>query len=139
MNIAFFLTPKSEVVYLKKNYSIKRALQIMGKNKFTSIPVIDREGKYVGALSEGDLLWFINDRRDMMLDEIELMRLKDVPNKFDIKPVKINASMTTLVHLVSTQNFVPVVDDNGVFIGIIRRSDVLKITMEMLGAQEYIA
>lgn len=138
MNIASFLTPKSEVVYLKRKYSIKRSLEILSENKFTSVPVIDDEGKYVGAISEGDLLWFINERRDMRIEQVELFRIKDVPKRFDIKEVRIDARITSLVKLVETQNFVPVVDDEGVFIGIIKRSDILKITMKMLGAAEYL-
>ncbi len=139
MNIASFLTPKSEVVYLKKKYSIKRSLEILSKNKFTSVPVIDDEGKYVGAISEGDLLWFINERRDMRIEQIELLRIKEVPRRFNIKEVRINAKISSLVKLVESQNFVPVVDDEGVFIGIIKRSDILRITMEMLGAAEFLS
>ncbi len=139
MNIASFLTPKSEVVYLKKKYSIKRTLEILSKNKFTSVPVIDDDGKYVGAISEGDLLWFINERRDLRLDQVELSRIKEVPRRFDIKEVKINARISSLVKLVAVQNFVPVVDDEGVFIGIIKRSDILEMTMEMLGAEEFLS
>ncbi len=97
MNIASFLTPKSEVVYLKRKYSIKRSLEILSENKFTSVPVIDDEGKYVGAISEGDLLWFINERRDMRIEQVELFRIKDVPKRFDIKEVRIDARITSLV------------------------------------------
>ncbi len=139
MNIAFFLTPKKDVVHLKDSYSIKRALSILSKNKYSSVPVIDNNGKYVRPLSEGDLLWFINERRHMSIDEIELLRVRNVPNHFQRKPVKINASMTSLVELVSMQSFVPVIDDDNVFIGIIKRSDVLRYAMKVLGVEEFIA
>ena len=37
----------------------------------------------------------------------------------------INSNIIDLITLVKTQNFVPVVDDDGTFIGIIKRSDVI--------------
>ena len=40
-------------------------------------------------------------------------------------PVKIDAEIEDLLTLASAQNFVPVLDDNGIFIGIIRRSDII--------------
>ena len=41
-------------------------------------------------------------------------------------PVSIDCDMEDLVEVAMRQNFVPVVDDADNFIGIIRRSDILK-------------
>ena len=41
------------------------------------------------------------------------------------KPVSINADMESLLNLAINQNFVPVTDDEGIFIGIIKRSDII--------------
>lgn len=38
---------------------------------------------------------------------------------------KISESMEDLFEKITNQNFVPVVDDNGIFIGIVTRKDVL--------------
>jgi CBS-domain-containing membrane protein len=43
----------------------------------------------------------------------------------DIKPVSIDANMEDLINLAKVQNFVPVVDDMGRFIGIVRRSQII--------------
>ena len=43
----------------------------------------------------------------------------------DNKAVNISISMEGLVDKITNQNFVPVVDDNNVFIGIITRKDVI--------------
>ena len=56
MNIAFFLTLKKDVAYLYDDYSIRQALEKMKHHGYQTIPVIDRQGKYVGTVSEGDFL-----------------------------------------------------------------------------------
>ncbi|GAE24518.1 inosine-5'-monophosphate dehydrogenase [Halalkalibacter wakoensis JCM 9140] len=42
------------------------------------------------------------------------------------KPVRINSKMTDLLTLAISQNFIPVVDDHGIFIGIIRRREIIE-------------
>ena len=44
--------------------------------------------------------------------------------------MNINCNIEDLVSLSMRQNFVPVVDDEGVFIGIIRRKDIIQYCYE---------
>ena len=55
MNVLFSLTPKSEVAYLYDDYSLRQALEKMEHYRYSAVPVIDRNGCYVGTLTEGDL------------------------------------------------------------------------------------
>lgn len=57
MNIAFFLTPKSEVVYENIDANMRQVIERMERHGYTAVPMIDKEGRYVGTLTEGDLLW----------------------------------------------------------------------------------
>ena len=61
MNILHFLTPKSEVAYLYDDFSLRQALEKMEYHQYSAIPVITREGEYVGVITEGDLLWDIKN------------------------------------------------------------------------------
>ena len=61
MNIMLFLTHKSEVTYLFDDYTIAQGLQILHETSYTAIPLISREGKYLGTVTEGDFLWALND------------------------------------------------------------------------------
>lgn len=65
MNVAFFLTPKAEVVYETPNSTMKQALEKMEKYRYTAIPLIDNKGRYVGTLTEGDLLWKLKNTPDL--------------------------------------------------------------------------
>ncbi len=51
--------------------------------------------------------------------------LCDLPVRRDILPVHVNADLNDLVECAKTQNFVPVVDDRGIFIGIVTRKDLI--------------
>ena len=53
MNVLFFITPKSEVAYLYEDYSLRQALEKMEHYRYSAIPIIDRNGCYVGTMTEG--------------------------------------------------------------------------------------
>ena len=57
MNILFFLTPKSEVAYINEDDTLRQALEKMEHHRYSAIPIISRTGRYIGTLTEGDLLW----------------------------------------------------------------------------------
>ena len=57
MNIAYFLLPRKRVAYLYDDYTFRQGLEKMRHHGYTAIPVISRDGKYVGTVSEGDFLW----------------------------------------------------------------------------------
>ncbi|WP_050607882.1 CBS domain-containing protein [Clostridium niameyense] len=125
MNIAFFLTPKSDVIYENLNASMRQALERMEYHRYTAIPLIDDAGKYVGTLTEGDLLWKMKNSPDLNFKDTSKIPLKEVSRHTFNKPVSIDAHIENLISLSINQNFVPVVDDNNVFIGIIKRSDII--------------
>ena len=63
MNILFYLVPKSEVMYLYDDYSLRQAMEKMEYHKYSAVPIINRAGNYVGTLTEGDILWELKDRK----------------------------------------------------------------------------
>lgn len=125
MNIAFFLTPKNEVIYEYLDATMRQVIERMEHHGYTAIPLIDKAGKYVGTLTEGDLLWELKNTPDLNFKNTGLVKLKDIPIRVNHKSVSINADVESLISLATTQNFVPVVDDDGIFIGIIKRSDII--------------
>lgn len=87
--------------------------------------MLSKDGKYKGTIKEGDILWYIKDNDFPSLKEMEDIPILDIGRKRDIEAVNISISMDELVNKITNQNFVPVVDDNNVFIGIITRKDVI--------------
>ena len=118
MNILFYLVPKSEVMYLYDDYSLRQAMEKMEYHKYSAVPIINRAGNYVGTLTEGDILWELKDRKLSNLHEAEEIMLRHTNRKRDNEPVNVNCNIEDLVMTSMNQNFVPVIDDNGIFIGI---------------------
>jgi CBS domain-containing protein len=126
MNIAFFLTPKSDVVWVSASGSVEQALERMKPNGFGSVPILDDEGGYVGTLSTGDLMWHLMQADGAWLDTARATPLLSVPRRLDDTAVRIDADFRQLMARVVTQGFVSVVDDRGVFIGIVRRRPIIE-------------
>ena len=126
MNILFFLTPKSDVAYLTDEMTLRQALEKMEHHRYTCIPMLDRNGRYVGTVTEGDLLWAVKNQYDLSVKNAEEGPILDVKRRRDYEPVNINAKIEDMVFLAMGQNFVPVVDDRGAFIGIVTRKDIMR-------------
>lgn len=128
MNILFYLTPKCECAYLSEDSTMRQALEKMEHASFTSIPLLDKEGAYAGTLSEGDLLWNLKNRYNMNFDlkDSERIPLSELIRRRDYTPVPADADMKDLEKLAISQNFIPVQDDDGKFIGIVTRTDFMK-------------
>ncbi|MDO4556515.1 MAG: CBS domain-containing protein [Lachnospiraceae bacterium] len=126
MNILFFLTPKTDVAYLYDDYTIAQALETIWTSNYTALPMINREGKYIGTVTEGDFLWGLLDQHDINADNIHVKKVGELTRKVLHKPVSVSAKMEDLLTTAKDQNFVPVVDDNKVFIGIVTRKDILQ-------------
>lgn len=104
----------------------------MRRRSYTAIPVIDKDGKYVGTISEGDLLYSIIPEGDS--ERIETVPLKSLENfpisriiqKDSYPAVRITVSMEEMLERALKQNFIPVVDDEDTFIGIVTRNSIIQ-------------
>lgn len=134
MNILFFLTPKSEVAYIYEDYTMRQALEKMEYHRYSSIPIINKEGKYVGTITEGDLLWTLKNDFFLDLRAIEDISITHVKRRKDNRPVFIDANIEDLISTAMNQNFVPVVDDKDTFIGIIKRRDIIEYCYDKIKA-----
>lgn len=126
MNILFFLTPKSELAYVRTDSTLQETLDILEEYRHSVLPIIDEKGVYSGIISEGDLLY--NLKKTF---EFDLSNAKNIPiSTLDVRriyePINIHATAEEVFQMSTYQNFVPVVDDDNTFIGIIKRRDVIQ-------------
>lgn len=132
MNILFFLKPKAEVAFVYDYHTLKQAMEIMEYHKYSSIPMINREGKYVGTITEGDLLWGLKKLNILNLKEAEDIAITKIARRADYRPVSADSNMEDLMEKAMDQNFVPVIDDQQNFIGIITRKDIIGYCYEKI-------
>ncbi len=129
MNIAFFIRPKNEVSFLYDDNTLRQGLEKMRNHGYTAVPVISREGEYVGTVSEGDFLWSLIDETDDIhnyrIKNMENVPLKAIMTSDKFPPVRITSSVEELLTKSMSQNFVPVIDDRGYFMGIVTRQDII--------------
>ena len=126
MNILFFLTPKSEVAYIFENETLRQTLEKMEHRKFSCIPILNPDGRYIGTISEGDLLWRMKHLDLTDIKATEDIPVMAVPRIATYKPVHVNCDMEDLLDRAINQNFVPVIDDQDHFIGIVTRKEIIK-------------
>ena len=126
MNILFFLSPKQDLMYVYDDFTLRQTLEKWENNRYASIPVLNRRGEYVGTLTEGDILWGLKKLHGLDLEAAEDVPISSFPHKRDYKAVTVTTSMDQLVEAAMNQNFVPVVDDRNVFIGMVRRTVLLR-------------
>ena len=129
MNILFFLKPKATVEYLVENYSLRQAMEKMEVHRYSSIPIISKTGEYIGTLSEGDILWHIKQLGEFDLIDSEDINITNIKRFRDNAAIKVNSNIQDLINVSKTQNFVPVVDDRKMFIGIVTRQKIILTLM----------
>ena len=132
MNIAYFLLPKNRVAYLYDDYTFRQGLEKMRHHGYTAIPVISRNGQYVGTVSEGDFLWQLlsetdpDAQKELSMKSMEQLLVSDLLKENTYPAVRITVTVDELLDSAMSQNFIPVVDDTGIFIGIVTRKDIIR-------------
>jgi len=117
---------------LYDDFTIRQAIEKMEVAGYVAIPILDRRGEYRGTLTEGDLLWAMKNMCHMDMRQAETRRIMEIPRRKDNVPIRVTASMQDLIERASHQNFVPVVDDYGAFIGLITRKAIIKYCQDKL-------
>ena len=134
MNIAFFLTPKSQVAYIREGSSIRQGLEKMQRHGYTCLPVISKDGHF---------LWNILSMGSVTTKDMERARIDDIISD-RYTPVRVTTTMEELLRHATEQNFVPVVDDRDIFMGIVTRRALLTYCLkngmetESLPTAEYV-
>ena len=121
------LTPKASLEFLDASNTARQGVEKIRSTGYTAIPVVDGQtGLYVGTVSEGDFLWKLLDSPGQSLYDLEKVKLIDVIDSRKYKAANVETTMDELVQLIMLQNFVPIVDDRGVFMGIVTRRRVIE-------------
>ncbi len=126
MNIFDFFTPKALTYYLFDDSTIRQALEKFDKHKFSVIPLIDRQGKYITSVSEGDILRYIKNDAAFDIKKAEHIFVRDIEKYRSYQALDLRVSMERVIELALEQNFIPLVDDKNAYIGILKRKAILE-------------
>lgn len=132
-NILTLLTPKALLVYLSDDMTIRQGLEKMRVHRYTAIPIVnEKTGEYVGSIAEGDLLYNIVKDEDVNVKKLENKKIIKLVRKKFMPAMKVDMSMDELIKLITIQNYVPIVDDRNILMGIVTRSSVMKYLVKKL-------
>ena len=131
-SIIQLLTPKKLTFYMDEDSTIRQALEKFDAHKFSVVPLVDKEGKYAGTLSEGDILRFIKNQSNFNIYLAENIEIKNIERYRPYKSIKIDALFSEVFALSLEQNFIPVVDDKDIYIGIIKRKEIIQYLSEKI-------
>lgn len=126
MNVLFLLTPKTDVAYVHDDDSIRQVMEKMDYYKYSAVPILSEDGKYKGTITEGDILWKIKKDGRFDIRDMENVSVMSIDRRVDNLTVNINTDVEDLIIKSLNQNFIPVVDDDDIFIGIVKRRDIIE-------------
>lgn len=126
MNILLCITPKNQTVYIYDDFTLRQAIEKMDRHGYSAIPIINRQGEYVATITEGDLLRVVKNRYSLSIKDAEHIPIRSIELRQQIEAVSVSTRMDDLIAKSLNQNFVPVVDDRKVFIGIVTRKEIIK-------------
>ena len=127
MNIFTILTPKSQTEFIEYDSTIRQALETFDFHKFNVVPLIDDEGKYVSTVSEGDILRYIKNVAKFNIEVAENVKINTIEKYRTYQAITIDSSLDEVLQLSISQNFIHIVDDRGMYIGIIKRKDIIEL------------
>jgi len=120
---------------------IDEALKVMRENKVRRLPVVDRDGRLVGIVSEMDLLYASpSPATSLSVYEIHYLMaritVQDVMTK-EVISIEEDTPLEEAARIMVDNKIggLPVVRD-GTLVGIITETDLFKIFLELLGARE---
>lgn len=158
-NIAVNLAMNSEPYYVHSTDSIRSVAQILASNKTSGVPIVDNKNKVVGFVSDGDIMKYIGRNDAAILDgSLMLYRVPDdqsfvgrVAELLDLNVMRIatknvisvdsGSELDKACHLLAEKRIkkAPVVDEKGILIGSLSRSDIIRSTMANLASIEAMA
>ncbi|MDO4287988.1 MAG: CBS domain-containing protein [Eubacterium sp.] len=135
-NHLFYLIPKADLTYVHEEDSFQSVLDIFLTSTYTALPVIDDKGHYLFTVGEGDLLrtlYMSCKHPDISLDNFTI---GDIEPKIKVEAAPIATEFKEVVRMAMHQNFVPLVDDQRVLIGILRRQELISELMAGLDGDD---
>jgi acetoin utilization protein AcuB len=128
-------------ITITEDFHIDEALKVMRDNKVRRLPVVDKDGRLVGIVSEMDLLYASpSPATSLSVYEIHYLMaritVQDVMTK-EVISIEENTPLEEAARIMVDNKIggLPVVRD-GKPVGIITETDLFKIFLELLGARE---
>lgn len=130
-SVLTFLTPKMNTFYLNDESTIRQVLEKFDYYKFSVVPLINQNGEFVSTISEGDILRFIKNNHNFNILTAESTKINEIEKYRPYKALPISTDIKDIIKLSLEQNFIPIVDDRNMYIGIIKRKSIIDLLINI--------
>ncbi len=135
-----------DVISVTKYESIVRVATILSERNISGIPVVDREKKVIGIITQADILSIVGIRREQTLkDLLKHMLGEPLPQRkigdlvgdimtSSVLTIGSNANIAEVAKIMDEKKIsrLPVVNEKNELIGIITRADILRAVIRKL-------
>ena len=125
-----FLTPAEKLAVLIDTHNADHAILLLSQMTYSRVPVVTDKRKFVGTIGLRDILAYQmeNDLSQEAMADTDIVHM----TKKNVAVVEPDYRLTDVLHKLVDESFLPVVDKDGVFQGIITRKSILKAVNALL-------
>ena len=125
-----FLTPAEKLAALIDSHNADHAILVLSQITYSRIPVVTYDRRFVGTIGLRDILAYQMEQglTDEQMASTDIVHM----TKKDVAVVAPAYNITEVLHKLVDEPFLPVVDDEGMFQGIITRKSILKAINALL-------
>jgi len=136
----------TEVITIQKFESVLAVANILASRNISGIPVVDKQGKVIGIITQADILSVVGVRKDhtfkdllkhMLGEPFPERKMGDIVGDVMTSPALTTTPETNIAEVVRVMDEkkirrLLVVDDEKKLVGIISRADILKAVLRKL-------
>ena len=125
-----FLTSAEKLAALIDSHNADHAILVLSQITYSRIPVVTYDRRFVGTIGLRDILAYQMEQglTDEQMASTDIVHM----TKKDVAVVAPDYNITEVLHKLVDEPFLPVVDDEGMFQGIITRKSILKAVNALL-------
>lgn len=112
-----------DVAVLRTENQLFHAMLILS-NSYVKVPVLDEEDRVVGAMTMSTIVKATTTTTGYNLDLLNQLKVEDVLED-SVPCIHMNSNMERILNELQDGNFLCVVDDDGIFQGIVTRKEVM--------------
>lgn len=125
MPIADFVISSEKVAHVQSGNSAEHALLVLTRTGYSTIPVLDAKFRLQGLLSIKMITESILGLERIEYEKLSEIKVEEVMDT-SVAYLKNSATFQRALDLVINHAFVCVIDDEGTFVGILTRREILK-------------
>ncbi|PTX59625.1 CBS domain-containing protein [Melghirimyces profundicolus] len=127
--ISSLIIPGEQVVTVHPDWTLERALLVLTRRGYASVPVINEEGKVDGVISKTNILDFMLNRNDFRFHRLDEFQVRDAMNQ-NHSGILPNSIFSFAFDVLLDRPYIPIIDLNNRFLGILTRRVLMEKVTE---------